>query len=116
MRTTLEVSGAGANANKFILHWWLSRSEYTAERKLFRLMKRSISRSQAQVTLYSLASDASLYARIANPGAWRCSRHQRPLQESLIALNIFGVRQPRPLLLSVLRAVEDGSLPLARAK
>lgn len=116
VRTTLEDSAGGANPNKFILHWWLSRSEYTAERKLFRLIRRRVTPERATNALASLREDARLYARIANPSAWTASRHQRPLKDSLTALNVFGVQQPRPLILALLRALERRDIQLARAK
>jgi uncharacterized protein with ParB-like and HNH nuclease domain len=116
MREELGIRGDGANPNKFILHWWLSRREYTAERKLFRLIREKVKKSDAPSVLASLSSDAELYARIAYPDGWQCSRYERGAKESLKALNLFSVRQPRPLLLALLRAYRDGSIRVGRLK
>jgi hypothetical protein len=116
MREVLSTAGNGANPNKFILHWWLSRYDYTAERKLFRLIKRRVKKADAPGVLASLHSDAELYARIANPDGWACHKYERPAKTSLAALNMFGVRQPRPLLLALLRAYRDGNLKVGRLK
>lgn len=110
MRDTLSVQGANANANKFLLHWWLARSEYTAERKLFRLIKKRFDRRDASGILADLQSKATIYARIANPEGWACQSHETPARQSLQALNLFNVRQPRPFLLALLSAYESGQV------
>ena len=117
IRAILEETGSNANPNKFILHWWLSRDTYTAERKLFGLMRsRFRLQPQAGQWLESLRSDATHYARISNPAGWQCRSHERPIRDSLAALNIFNVRQPRPLLLALLRALDTGDLKVARVR
>ncbi len=57
-----------------------------------------------------------MYARIANPKEWECARHEREVRSSLDALNLFGVRQPRPLLLALLRAHRDGVIRVGRLR
>lgn len=116
MREVLSAQGNSANPNKFILHWWLSQNEYTAERKMFRDIRAKVKKSDAPSVLKSLSEDAALYARIANPEGWKCQRYERAARASLMALNTFGVRQPRPLLLALLKAHRDGSLRVGRLK
>jgi hypothetical protein len=116
MRETLSDAGAGANPNKFILHWWLSQREYAAERKLFRLMKRQFKKLEAQAWLDSLHDDAAIYAKIANPTGWKCKNFERPLRNSLLGLGIFGVRQPRPVILAMMRAYHQGVIKFARLR
>ena len=70
MREALAVGGDGVNPNKFILHWWLSKKDYTAERKLFRLIRKQFNKPDASSMLDKLKADAQLYARIANPKKW----------------------------------------------
>lgn len=116
MREVLSVQGNSANPNKFILHWWLSQNDYTAERKMFRDIRAKVKKADAPAVLKSLREDAELYARIANPDGWACQRYEKPARASLIALNTFGVRQPRPLLLALLKAHRNGSLRIGRLK
>ncbi|MGL5826007.1 MAG: GmrSD restriction endonuclease domain-containing protein [Nocardioides sp.] len=116
MRQILSDQGAGTNPNKFILHWWLSQKDYTAERKLFRLMKRQFKKDQANDWLISLREDAMLYSRLAAPQRWQCQKFETPLQRSLLALGIFGVRQPRPVLLALMKAYRDGVIKFGRLR
>ena len=116
MREVLSTKGNGTNPNKFILHWWLSKNEYTAERKLFRLIKKQAKKSEAPRTLVSLRSDAELYARISSPEKWDCKGFETEARDSLAGILMFGVRQPRPLLLALLRAYSDGAIKFGRVR
>jgi hypothetical protein len=116
MRRRLEEDGSRANPNKFILHWWLSRHEYTAERKLFRLIKSKVTKAEAGLTVNQLVTDAQYYARLAHPDGWKAQKHEQGIRRSLVALNMFGVRQPRPLLLAVLRSLAQGEIDPADAR
>ena len=102
MRSELADKGGQANANKFILHWWLSQKEYVAERKLFKLLKKRFAKGDAKTYLRHLQYDSRLYARLANPRGVPWKHYETDLWDALDALNIFNVRQPRPLLLAVL--------------
>ncbi len=114
MRETLEA--ASANPNKFVLHWWLSAHDYTAERKLFKAIRSWLKDTEPQTALADLQADAALYKKIAAPDTVQWPREQIPIRNSLRALNIFGVRQPRPLLLSLLRAYANGKVSLKVVK
>lgn len=118
MRRLLEEDGGRANPNKFILHWWLSQREYTAERKLFRLIKKRIQKPEAATLIPDLEKNARLYARIVNPNGWAPAPGSpgAEVRDSLRALGIFGVSQPRPMLLSLMRAWEDQNLKYASFK
>ena len=117
MRGTLQHDKAHINPNKFLLHWWLSQRPYTAERKLFRQIRSSLPKTAAQGVLVSLAEDARLYVRLADPESWVNRRTEyRSMRRSLSALNMFGVSQPRPLLLSVMRALEARQIKPGQAR
>lgn len=107
MRNTLDQSESRPrlDPNRFILHWWLSKEDYVGERKLFREIKGKIkTKPLAKVGLDSLTSDASLYRIAIDP-----SSHTWPIEElkakrALEALEVFGITQPSPLLLALIRA------------
>jgi hypothetical protein len=107
MRNELEASETRKriDPNRFVLHWWLSQEDYVAERKLFPAVKKKVkTKSAAKTRLDSLARDASLYRAAIEPAsrAWPIEEDQA--RQSLAALATFGVIQPAPLLLSLMRA------------
>jgi hypothetical protein len=111
-------SRADINVNRFLLHQWLSQYSYISEAKLFRVIRSTIKPSQAQEYLDSLDSDARLYRAISEPSAplreWK--KEERAVRESLQALSMFGVTQPLPMLLSLVRAYERKDIKLAALK
>ena len=118
MRRTLLEDGREANPNRYVLHWWLSKEDYVAERKLFAAIKQKAKTGlQAADVLQGLREDALLYARIAAPFDQIISKDaaERRFSSSLQALDLFGVQQPRPLVLALMRAVRDGALKPRRA-
>jgi len=111
-------SRADINVNKFLLHQWLSLHSYTSEAKLFRAIRSRIDQSDAQAYLDQLDEDARLYRAISEPGSplrkWK--KEERPVLDSLSALALFGVTQPLPMLLALMRAYERKEIRLAALK
>jgi hypothetical protein len=111
-------SRADINVNKFLLHQWLSQYSYTSEAKLFRAIRSRISPDDAQDYLDSLDSDAKLYRAISEPSAplrkWK--KEERPVRDSLEALALFGVTQPLPMLLALMRSYERKEIRLPALK
>jgi hypothetical protein len=107
MRDQLEASDGRAriDANRFILHWWQSRTDYVAQRKLFSEIKKAIkSKPAAQDCLEQLTVDGPLYRAVVEPGTRTWPLEEAAARDSLEALALFGVVQPAPLLLSLMRA------------
>ncbi|GAA1958000.1 DUF262 domain-containing protein [Microbacterium aquimaris] len=107
MRNELEASESRKriDPNRFILHWWLSQEDYVAERKLFPAVKKKIkSKPVARNQLASLSRDAPLYRVVIEPTSRAWPMEEDDARLSLEALSIFGIVQPAPLLLSLLRA------------
>lgn len=108
MRFTIEADGSPKSrldVNRFILHWWRSREDYIAERKLFRAMKRKIStKPLARASLDDLVSDAELYRKVMDPRGYPWPIEEVEARRALAALVDFGIAQPAPLLLSLVRA------------
>jgi hypothetical protein len=110
MRNDLEASDTGEriNPNRFILHWWLSQEEYVAERKLFPAIRKKVkSKATAQTRLDSLVRDSPLYRAVLEPSSRGWPMEEAAAKRALEALSIFGVVQPAPLLLSLVRARAD---------
>jgi hypothetical protein len=112
-------SRADINVNKFLLHQWLSQHSYVSEAKLFRAIRSEIkNKQQAKGYLSTLKADARLYLTISEPTAplraWK--KEEAAVRESLEALAMFGVTQPLPMLLSLMRAYERKEIKLAALK
>lgn len=115
MRETLFEAG-NANPNKFILHWWLSKGDYTAERKLYKLLKKRLDQKRGRQTIAELQRDSATYARIASPGTVKWKHHEGELRDALAGIDLFGVRQPRPFLLAAMRSYRDGTIKYATCR
>lgn len=106
MRDRLEASESQSriDPNRFILHWWLSQEDYVAQRKLFRAIKAKVkSESVAEAHMNSLVSDAALYRKVVEPAGNKWTIELAEAGRSLNALALFGIVQPAPLLLSLMR-------------
>jgi uncharacterized protein with ParB-like and HNH nuclease domain len=57
---TVEGSSAELEVDTFIHHFWLSRYDYLAAKRLFKVLKRKIGKNEAKSFLDSLLADASL--------------------------------------------------------
>lgn len=118
VRAELEAAG-NRNAidfNQFILHWWLSQEDYEAKRQLFRAIKGKVkTKTAAQARLNSLASDVKLYRAAVQPESRSWLKEEQDAKRSLEALALFGVVQPAPLSLALMRA-RTGSAKLNAAQ
>lgn len=110
MRSQLESTDAKSriDVNRFILHWWLSQEEYVAQRKLFRSIKGKVkTKPAANARLNSLLRDVPLYRAVLQPESRKWPLEEAEAKRSLQALAEFGIVQPTPLLLSLMRARTD---------
>jgi len=111
-----EASESEISMSSFLHHYWLSRHDYTTEKKLYKAIKKQVrSREEAKVFLKSLEKDAGHYRTIHESGWRKWRMEQQPLKGALEALDLFKVRQQVPFVLSVLGEYEDGNLPLKHA-
>lgn len=107
MRDQLEASEGRRriDPNTFILHWWLSQEDYAAQRKLFSKIKKTIkSKPLAKARLDSLKDDGPLYRAVIEPISRTWPIEEQIAKRSLEALATFGIVQPAPLLLSLMRS------------
>jgi uncharacterized protein with ParB-like and HNH nuclease domain len=107
-----EESQADLNISTFIHHHWLSRYEYTTEKKLYKAIRKKIKKDNAADFLTDLVVEASIYRSIHEPlyRAWK--KEEYPVRDALMAMNLFRIKQQLPLVLSVIRQYDDGRLKL----
>jgi len=104
------------NINSFILHAWLSRYSYTSQKKLFKDIKRAVTVDSATDYLDDFVSDSILYRKILEPMAFPWDRQDRSIKYAILALNLFRVAQPLPMMLALLRAYEARLITKKQAK
>jgi len=110
IREEFDQSSARINVNTFLHHSWLSRNPYVAENKVFSEMRKEIRKPDAKDFLQTLRAESVTYRSIKEPSSRTWTKEQRPIARSLTALAQFGISQPLPLVLSILRAFDDGKI------
>lgn len=107
---TIEGSGAAISVDSFIHHHWLSTSDYTSEKKLFRPIKRAVKSGGAGDYLDGLVRECVIYRSIFEPHSSSWSKSEAKIKASLHGLTVFGVRQPAPYVLSLLARLREKGL------
>jgi hypothetical protein len=104
------------DVSTFLHHQWLSVYEYTPERALFKAVKDKIKKASAKAYLNSLVADVDRYRRIVDPVSFKWKKEEDPVKASLQALRIFKVTQPTPMILALLRALDEKRISLKQAR
>ena len=102
----IEGSQAELTVTNYLHHYWLSKHEYVTVKKLYRDLKRRVTKNDAKDFLDSLAKDAKIYREIQETTYRKWKKEERPIKESLDALNLFRVKQPLPMVLAVMHDYE----------
>lgn len=114
MRAQLEATEKHRrlNPNRYLQHWWLSRNDYTSEQHLFSEFKAKITdKESAKTHLLWLERDSKYYRQAMTPeilSDWGVNLVEG--EQALRGLELFGVVQPAPLLLALVRAVREEHL------
>jgi hypothetical protein len=101
---TIEGSSVDLSTDAFIHHFWLSRFDYLPQKKLFKTLKRRVTKTEAKRFLDSLLSDSSIYRSIHEIGFGKWTKQEKGISDSLKALQLFRVQQQTPCVLSLVRA------------
>ncbi len=107
---TLEGSSEDLDVDTFIHHFWLSRYDYLAAKRLFKVLKHRIGKTDAKMFLDALVADASLYRAIHEKGYWKWAKEDRRITAALNALQLFRVQQQTPCVLSLMRCFKEKKL------
>jgi hypothetical protein len=107
----IEESSAELNVSTFLHHYWLSAYEYLPAKKLYKSIKREVKTAQeARSFLDSLISDAPAYREINEISYRKWTKQESSIRNSLEALVQFKVKQPLPMLLSIMREYREHNL------
>jgi hypothetical protein len=102
--------------DSFLQHYWLATQSYVSKASLYVHYKGTIKKSNAKSWLDNIKSAAGTYVRCVAPAEVQWAKEQRPLQESVQALRIFGVAQAAPLMLAIMTQYENKIIALKTAK
>ena len=102
----------------FLLHYWISKQEYTTDKKLFSCIKSHILKSptNAKTLLESLSTSAINYCEMLSPENSVWTKEQFEVKLSLEALNSFKVKQQSSFVLSLLSAYKERKITLKQLK
>jgi uncharacterized protein with ParB-like and HNH nuclease domain len=110
IRDTVEGSQSDIDMNMFLHHFWLSRYDYITAKDLYKDLKKKINRSNGKVFLEELLFDSKIYREFNEPAFRRWAKEEDSIRRSLEALILFRVRQPSPMILSIMREYAQGGL------
>ncbi len=94
----------------FLLASWRSRFGPTSAKKLQKDVRKQIKKQEAAAFLDDLVADSKRYLHATDPDTRRWSHEAAEAAESLRFFRDFGIRQPMPLLLSLVREYEEKRL------
>jgi len=100
---TIEGSSVDLETDTFIHHFWLSKYDYLPAKKLFKVLKKQVTKTEAKSFLNAFVADAALYRSLHETGYGKWSKQERRIEEALKALQLFRVQQQTPCVLSLVR-------------
>lgn len=115
---TEEIAKSAANLDMstYVHHFWLSREDYTPLKTLFKRIKSKVNKNNAKQFLMDLDEGVETYRCIFDPDAFDWEKEQQAVVRSLRALQTFRIRQPTPLVFSLLRAGFGETISLKQLK
>lgn len=108
---TIEGAPGDLDTDSFLQHYWLSKYDHLAAKKVFRQIKKTMNtREKTEAFLDDLVHNAKLYRGIHETqfGGW--TKQERRIQEALDALQLFRVQQQTPCALALVRCYRDGTM------
>lgn len=110
---TIHDSSADLDSDAFIYHYWASRRESVPQKKLYPVIKRTITDRNAKSYLNSLVVDSKYYRAVHEP-AYLWDVNEARVARSLAAIQLFRLVQPTPALLSLVRAYKEKKIKLSK--
>lgn len=102
----IENAPGEVSTNNFLQHYWLSAHEYTSSKKLYKCIRGKIKRTNAKEFLDDLEYQSKIYRYIFEPSNKKWKNEESKIRNALVALDLFNVRQPIPLVLAIMKKYE----------
>ncbi len=106
----IEGSQADLSVTNYLHHYWLSSHEYVTVKKLYKDLKRKVTKQNAKETLASLVRDARTYREIQETAYRKWQKNEYGIRDSLDTLGLFRLRQPLPMMLAIMHAYDAGDI------
>jgi len=116
LRKKIEESESDIEIDPFLHTYWLSRYEFVTQKKLFKEIKKRITKDNAKEFIGSLLSDSDIYRSIYEPSYRDWKKEDIGIVRALDSLNLFRVKLQVPTVLSVLRNYFDEEIKKASAE
>ena len=116
LRKTIEESESDIEIDPYIHTFWLSKYEFITQKKLFKELKKRVSKDNAKEFLDSLLHDSEIYRAIFETEYRDWKNEEASIVRSLEALSLFRVKLQVPAVLSVLRNYFEGGIKKAAAE
>jgi len=112
-----KIGSLEVKMDEFLYHHWLSKYEkYVPKKRLFKSIRKQVRTGNAKDYLDGLYFDAEIYSVITKPIQTQWNRNDFPIRDSLVALNLFRVKQQIPMVLTVMREYRTGNLKFKQTR
>ena len=113
---TFDESQIELSVSTFIHHFWLSKYDYVTEKKLYKVLRKKITKLNAKVFLDDLVTESALYRQLFEPTYRVWKKEELDIRDSLAAMNLFRIRQQVPMTLCLLRLYADAGIKLSQLR
>lgn len=114
MVATLESATEDPVVVSYLRHFTMSKYGLVREKDLFGLIKRKVTSKKLALQFSTdLSNAARTYAALINTDHEVWDKYDNTIRQSVVALNLLGMVQVRPLLLAILDKFEQAKVPAA---
>lgn len=110
IRDIFKESAKDLDVSTFIFHYWLSKYQYVSSKKLFKAIKKEITKPKVKQFSQDLLENAKYYRAIFEVDYLNWSKDEYAVKNSLKAISLFNVKQPVPFLLTLIREYKNNNI------
>jgi len=110
--SNINDSSAELDLDKYLHHHWLSKHSYVSAKKLYKEIKSKIKGNSINEYLDELESNSQIYRNLHEVSSYKWEKSEIELKNSLVAFDIFNVKQHIPIILSAFRNYKNGKIKI----
>lgn len=108
----IDASPTELDVDVFIHYFWLSKYNFIPAKKLFKEIKKNITKRNVRPFLQELNDDARTFREINETTYRTWAKNELGIKDSLNSINLFRVKQAMPMLISVMREYKKRAIKL----